>query len=200
MNGKNYFNVESLIYLIKTFSIALVTFYIFYIFDDDFWLYKVIITLLFIKFFSSLGNHPGRSLKVYYPLMLILNLTILQWTNELLTVSIIAASVYYFFDAFSYSMLGSSGLYILGLISGLVYSEAIVVNMNLYIFSIILLIAACLILNIKLLSNKFCSIGFFKDFDRLLVSGEDDLSSISIGTQLESHKTNIEQDSAIHTE
>jgi UDP-N-acetylmuramyl pentapeptide phosphotransferase/UDP-N-acetylglucosamine-1-phosphate transferase len=156
-NTKKHFNSEFLIYLIEIISSIIVIFYIFYIFNDDFWLYKVIITLLFIDLFNCLGCHPGRSLGIYYFFMIILNLPLLQWTNELFTVSLITAAAYYFFDFLSFSVLGRSGLNILGFTLGLIYSEALGVNLFLYILSIALLLTACVILKAKVLLKPFFS-------------------------------------------
>lgn len=135
--------------IIKAIGILIISCYINYFFNEEFWIIKGFLTAIITNMFNLFDLRPGRCIKIYLILFTVIPLNAIRWTNSIYMISIWVLAGYYFFDAYGYSMLGDSGSNLLGFIFGLVISESIGSNF------IALLISFTAISTIQFLLDRY---------------------------------------------
>lgn len=115
--------------IVKAISIIIIACYIYFFFNEEYWILKGIITALTTNLFNQLDLRPGRCIKSYYPFFIIFSFSNIRWTEELFIMISIIITLYYLWDAYSFSMLGDSGSNLIGFIIGLILSEVIGTNL-----------------------------------------------------------------------
>lgn len=163
--------------ILKAFLILLVSCSIFYIFNEEFWLLKGIITALFANLFNLMDLRPARVLKLYYMLIIFIPFRNLQWSKELYLILILVIAVYYYFDAYGYSMLGDGGSNLIGFYTGYMITEIIGTRINLLMLLMVLLIS------IQIILDRYSFTKFIKErplidyIDRLLTERQEELNA-----------------------
>lgn len=159
--------------IIKALSAILISCYIYYFFDEEYWAFKGIITALTTNLFNLFDLRPGRCIKLYYIFFIFFNFSYTRWTNELFIIFSIIIIIYYFWDAYSFSMLGDSGSNIIGFITGLILSETIGTNLLMIFVILVILIMLQLLLDRYSLTN-IIKLNFLLDqIDRFLTERQD---------------------------
>jgi hypothetical protein len=133
--------------IIKAVLILILSCYMYYFFNEEYWLLKGVVTALMSNVFNLLDLRPGRCIKVYMLLSLVLSLAYLRWTKEIFYIVFITTAAFYFFDAYGYSMLGDSGSNFIGFAAGMMFSEAISTRLGMLIASFAVLSAVQLLLD-----------------------------------------------------
>lgn len=135
--------------IIKAIFIVVIACYIYYFFNEEYWILKGIVTALATNLFNMLDLRPGRCIKSYYPFFILFSFSNIRWTKELFLVFSIVITIYYLLDAYGFSMLGDSGSNLMGFIIGLILSEIIGTNL------IVLTALFCILLVSQVLLDKF---------------------------------------------
>ena len=157
----------------KAIAILIASCYIFYFFNEEMWLFKGILTALVTNTFNEFDLRPGRCIKLYYFVFIILSFTLIRWTRDVYLITFIVLASYYYFDAYEYSMLGDGGSNLIGFISGLMITEA-AGNLWSILILVILLSALQLLLDRYSLTSEISSIPIIDSLDKFLTVREDD--------------------------
>lgn len=111
--------------LIKNLSILVISLYTYYIFNEEYWAVKGLVTALSSTAFEKSNSKPAKLLKLFYITWIILLFAKLRWTYELYIISFVVLSTYYCFNDYRYIFIGKGGTNLLGYITGLIICEAL---------------------------------------------------------------------------
>ena len=158
---------------IKAIAILIASCYIYYFFNEEMWLMKGILTSLVTNTFNEFDLRPGRCIKLYYFIFILLSFALIRWTRDAYLITFIVLAAYYYFDAYEYSMLGDGGSNLIGFVSGLMITEA---SGRLWIT--LTLVAGLSLLQLLLdrysLTSGISSIPLIDNIDKFLTVREDD--------------------------
>lgn len=158
---------------IKAIAILIISCYIYYFFSEESWLLKGILTSLVTNTFNEFDLRPGRCIKLYYFIFILLSFTLIRWTRDIYLITFIVLAAYYYFDAYEHSMLGDGGSNLIGFISGLMITEASGKSWMILIL-VIMLSALTLLLDRYSLTSEISSIPIIDNLDKFLTVREDD--------------------------
>lgn len=171
-NIKSAFNRKLSTGILKAVGVVIISCYINFFFNEEFWILKGIITAMTTNMFNLLDLRPGRCSKVYFIFYALIPLRLVRWTSEVYFISVLVLLGYYCFDAYGYSMLGDSGSNLLGFIFGLVVSESIGTNFSALIIIFLVIFIIQLLLDRYSLTRIIESIPFLNYIDKLLTERE----------------------------
>lgn len=135
--------------IVKAVLTILIACYLYYFFNEEYWFLKGILTALTTNLFNLFDLRPGRCIKLYYLFFIFFSFSYIRWTRELFIIFSIIITVYYFWDAYGFSMLGDSGANLMGFIIGLILSE--IIGTNLFV----LLVLSAILIVLQLFLDKY---------------------------------------------
>ncbi|TDT61925.1 hypothetical protein [Fonticella tunisiensis] len=110
-------------------AILIISSYIFFFFNEEYWIFKGILTTSISILFSLIDNKPGRSIRAYFLFYILAAFSSLRWTRELYNIMVLVLAPYYCFDNWHYSALGKSGSNLIGFGVGFILSEMFSTNL-----------------------------------------------------------------------
>jgi hypothetical protein len=120
----------------------IISFYIYYCFNEEYWLLKGLITYLFIDYFTNIDLNSKQSEKVIWIYFFTLSVFYLRWTKDLYIVTLLVLISFNFYTRNRNLSLSRNGAGLIGLIFGFISSEAFFNNLGLMLMLIISLLTS----------------------------------------------------------
>jgi hypothetical protein len=124
VGGYNIYGCRLTIHTIIKIGIVIITFYIYYCLNEEYWPLKGLLTFLFIDISIKTCACPTKLVKVTLIYFLILGTFYLRWTQDLYYITMLVILPFYLIKGFKSVYLGKNGSGLVGLILGLLSCEA----------------------------------------------------------------------------